>query len=968
MPASLTCRYTLKTLEAIEYAATHASIANLGSTKWQAGGDSYCNGNGFAARVCKAGGWGEPGTTLEYECGKAPAGTAAAPEAKYRCTDEEIQCLCMPGYSGSRCETGSSTVGVHGFCRPPPSVGDYWLTDTAPDTNIRDPGTCSGHGWCTARTEEEDSTALRYTFCQCDRHWYGEDCSQSELDQDGKQMYAFGDFSNYPDQCYEGMAPRIDRVFIVVTFPAAACDKHGVPIRFAPDSNGKMTYSNKYRPQTPGVCFCEPSFDGEECLGGQAVPDDQGWYAGVCSIVLMLGLAFLYRQRKAMQSDFDEMHVTPSDFSVFVDHLPTLKLDERGAVEEHFSQFGEVHWVTPATDDEVLVALQREKNMVLEKLQIFRENDHYERQMEAWRREQALLRKGGDVEAAKGVARMSKPDMSSLPPLQNLVDPSVLDDSYSDLSSVYRILVRLPIIKNCVLTRAFYFKYLMFLNKQIARELNQPHVEEFHRAFVTFSKASSRQVCLDAYSDRRDGIFGKKKETTRSLTLRGHVLKVEAAPEPEEVLWESLDVGGRERMLRMMVSFLFLCGLIVAMFQIVLLLNESKSGGIIGILIAVAVLALNVFAARCWIKVSEFEQHYNYGSKMRSLYLKTLLTQLCITVLAGTLAVYGYPLDFKNGYIQDWYKEAGGFVFRMILIESVVPPLINVTNLPYRLRVLKARLFAKSRIVYELSIQPSPYILAERCAALMRTVILCCAFNSGLPVLNFAVACGLSIRYWSDKYCMQNLFRLQKSGPQLARVLELTLLFATAVNVVVGWVTLRAGWDSNFITEVIFYIFIVACAWAFLGYFSWKKFRGVDCWLGSGPLLPCTGWLCCFNPTILKPFHMVHRFYMTWIFGEEFWGEEPDDNDETGGANYGDIYYLHNLRKYPYYVYERCQLFPEFDSGEPQPRFMTGKQYLESLKKKKRNPNVVMESSALLEKQKVRHITACAFLSLSLLV
>jgi hypothetical protein len=666
-----------------------------------------------------------------------------------------------------------------------------------------------------------------------------------------------------------------------------------------------------------------------------------------------------------MQQEFDDEHVTPSDFSVFVDKLPTLKLDERGAVEEHFSQFGPVHWVTPATDDEVLVALQREKNMILEKLQIFRENDHYKRQMETWKREQAVLRanKGKPITANdEKVTHMAKPGLSSLPPLQNLVDPTVLDDSYYDMGSVFKVLVRLPIIKSFILTRSFYFKYLMYLNKQIAAELNQPNVEEFHRCFVTFSQASGRLACLEAYGGRREGIFGKKTATTRNLALRGSILKVRAAPEPEEVLWESLDVGARERALRLFVSFLFLCGIIVAMFQIVLELNATKAGGIIGILIAVAVLALNVFAAQCWIRVAGFEQHYDYGNKMRSLFLKTLLTQFCITILAGTIAVYGYPLDAKNGYIQDWYKEAGGFVFRMILIESVVPPLVNVTNLPYRLRVLKAKLTAKSRIVHEIAMQPSSYILAERCAALMRTVILCCAFNSGLPVLNFAVAAGLSIRYWSDKYAMQNLFRLQKSGPQLARVLELTLLFATAVNVVVGWVTLRAGWDSNFISEVIFYIFIVGCAWAFLGYFSWKKFRGVDCWLGSGPILPCTGWLCCFNPTVLKPFHAVHRAYMTLIFGKALWGDDLDDGeDETGGQIYGEIYHLYNLRKYPYYVYERCQLFPEFDSGEPQPRFMTGKQYLASLNKKKRNPNVVLENSAYLEKQKVRHDPSTAY-------
>jgi len=485
----------------------------------------------------------------------------------------------------------------------------------------------------------------------------------------------------------------------------------------------------------------------------------------------------------------------------------------------------------------------------------------------------------------------------------------------------------------------------MDLNDRIVREMHEKHVHEFNRAFVTFEYSSDMDDVIEVYGLRREGIFGRRKPFGRSVPFtnsrtkesktinmlyRGKKISVEPASEPGEVLWDSLDVGPRMRLFRVCMVFLGMVAFICAAYAIVIRLNAEKQGGIIGILIALAVLALNAIAAQTWIELADVEQHYKAGAKMRSVFWKTLITQICITLLAGTLGVYGYPLDAKNGYIQDWYKEAGGFVFRMILIESVVPPLVNLTNIPYRISTFLAY-FAKSKTEYNIAHIPPSFILAERCAALMRTILLCCAFNAGLPILNFAVAFGLFIRYWSDLYCMKYIFRLQRAGAELPRALELCLILATAVNIVMNWVTLRVGWETNLITEVIFYIGVITTMWAILGYFSFKKFRGRDCWGGSGPIIPCVGWLCCFNERILAPFTRVHEAYMRCIFGQYFFNDYEDNLDETGGLGYSQLRPKHHLRNIPYYQKERAQIFPEFDSNEPVLPPITGIQYLKIL-------------------------------------
>jgi hypothetical protein len=58
--------------EPITFAAARTSIANLGSSQWTPAGDRYCNGNGFAARVCVPGGWGANDTAWAYTCGTEP--------------------------------------------------------------------------------------------------------------------------------------------------------------------------------------------------------------------------------------------------------------------------------------------------------------------------------------------------------------------------------------------------------------------------------------------------------------------------------------------------------------------------------------------------------------------------------------------------------------------------------------------------------------------------------------------------------------------------------------------------------------------------------------------------------------------------------------------------------------------------------------------------------------------------------
>jgi hypothetical protein len=256
-----------------------------------------------------------------------------------------------------------------------------------------------------------------------------------------------------------------------------------------------------------------------------------------------------------------------------------------------------------------------------------------------------------------------------------------------------------------------------------------------------------------------------------------------------------------------------------------------------------------------------------------------------VTVLSGTLGVYGYPVDSKNGYIQDWFAEAGGFLFRTVLIETFIPPLLAlIPTLWIKTHVAKYTSGYKSFTEWMSICTPPAFNLDSRCASLMRTVLLCSAFQSGLPILNLACAICLFVRYLSDLYVMDNVLRIQRSGAELARALEISLVFAALILACMSWVLLRAGQAHTFIhinTEIVFFVCLVFILWALSGYLSFKRFQQRDCCMGCGfAMIP---------KRFPNPLLVIHEMYMRLIFGEFFFHDFEDTHDETEGKSYSDL-------------------------------------------------------------------------------
>ena len=1052
-------RYTFDSLNGdyLAFASTHLSIANLGSQEWTPTQPLACNNNGFSAKVCVS--WSSSAIDeYDYSCGFTPPGTSLTSiksfsilsgEVNVVCESVKSICHCFEGFSGEKCENvanaslliNKSVSGkvIKSWCTSPIN---WWEAKTfskraelyEANRILRVNNVCNGRGSCFTRTSTDDITLPLFSFCQCDRGYYGPYCETQVAATDTYgSVFNVGVGNNDStaiSSCNLGALPAIERTF-VFSLPPAICSSHGFGLYMPTKPDGSLNVSNAYRVQSRGVCLCEPGYSGEECLGGEPIPDLQGYLMCVHALFMAIVCCLLHQHRKTSEQAVDDSNVSPRDFSIFVNHLPVLKSSKPidiQRVRKHFEQFGPVYSVVPATNDENIFYFQREQNLALLALQKMVERQAF------------AERKKGIINATMNDAPKQRTDTAAstdwkirpvwYPRLSPLVeskirdscvllepltaadcvgvDPPAVEASWDSLIWLIR-----PLCWNVALLDFMPMGALRALIRNLEGlldvELKNPENFNFERAFVTFEHQASRDSCLSAYgemarwSTRPSGEYaftdGKTKKritvnvrfpkvegdatvslieglgksfqraigsptklpaaenaegkseasfypsdqgdttlepltsinplsslgtettpassdsisqssssdsksqsassapwigrrrvskiaTTRAADpSKSTPIKVSLAWEPDEVVWDALDTSPQELMFRGIAISLYMFAVVFILFIVITTVNAKKETGTAGFLISLGVVLLNFAIATHWYSIADMEQNYSIGQKSRSIYIKVLCAQIAVTILSGTIGVYGYPVDTKNGYVQDWYAEAGGFLFNTVIIETFLPPLLLM--MPMKWINMKLTEYTSGYTSYTewMSMRlPPPFALESRCASLVRTVILCCAFQSGLPVLNIACAVCLFIRYVADMYAMEYVCRIQRSGAELARALEVSLILSTLLLSCMSWVLLRAGQATTVLhvnAEIVFFICLVFILWALSGYLSFKRFQKRDCCLGFGfSMIP---------KSFPNPLLLIHEMYMRLVFGDFFFNEYDDTFDETGGKTYSEL-------------------------------------------------------------------------------
>ena len=480
----------------------------------------------------------------------------------------------------------------------------------------------------------------------------------------------------------------------------------------------------------------------------------------------------------------------------------------------------------------------------------------------------------------------------------------------------------------------------------------------------------------DAMRQREMGSSGTaaalQREEATVAPLRGverDELEVSGAMAPADVRWSSMDSTPFDQM-RLAVAFV--CYQIVISFVLFEIVYQANASPAISksVISNIIVILTNQLGARQWNWVIALEENYSAGGELRSVYFKTLGVQLAISLLSATLATYGLPMDPKNGYISDFYANAGTFLSTGMLIDAALDVVLSHLAIPRRIKTFQA-MRAKSRLEWYDKNTPAAYQLQFKTAGTMRAIFLICAFSSGCPALLMSGSIALLIKYWVESKLLFHDLQLMNSGPELARALDYTMLIAVLIFGAMGW---SMCMTMNNTEPATMYGFFLACAlslWAMMGYVSWKSLEVKEAFFGFG-VLPGVCYLPVSVQSLVKPpLEWIHVAYMHFVFGDQFFVLAASSNyDGTQGKHFVDIVRHdqallgeagagigmkaemqwinthYSMRMVPYFSKHRNEVFPEYGSTEPLQPTWTAAQMFEFALRDKKNDRIYFRKAA----------------------
>jgi hypothetical protein len=211
-------------------------------------------------------------------------------------------------------------------------------------------------------------------------------------------------------------------------------------------------------------------------------------------------------------------------------------------------------------------------------------------------------------------------------------------------------------------------------------------------AFVTFETNLSKNLMVELnprdYSSRiRNFIMCKTADNTFELKRNGKTLdiKVEEAPEPEDVIWENIGLSDWEKTKRKLitfsVTFLLLGVSLGVVFGLSKVQQDNSENRYLSILISLILIGFNkiiecnfMLNLVAIVYLSVYERDYTSIKYQISLAMKSILAQLLNTIVIPILANYFIKNNLydKNGLADD--------IFMLGLTGSFLPPFLKVLN------------------------------------------------------------------------------------------------------------------------------------------------------------------------------------------------------------------------------------------------------------------------------------------------
>jgi len=348
-----------------------------------------------------------------------------------------------------------------------------------------------------------------------------------------------------------------------------------------------------------------------------------------------------------------------------------------------------------------------------------------------------------------------------------------------------------------------------------ATRLSRRPIANVGEAFVTFNYEQHANQCFDDY-DRAGAtrltqlaayLFpGRFGATPR---FRGRALRCEPPPEPNDVTWENYDVRGHERTRRDVVSFTAMLMSIVLgaglQYQFELLREDTRVEQYDEALVAAAgnaesslswadvayaraltvlssfvIVAVNVFLTAVAKAATRYQRCYTMSDFEASLMLKLTVVHVLNSIVVPA-ASSRCERGADDGGECLWFAPGGlaESAFFLQIFNAFVPDVVALLDLGGRLRRSVLSRYARTQQTLDATLDPEPFILAEKYSQVCKTVALALVYGPILPASYAIALLGLCATYWTDKYLA--LRRFAKPARQRNQATYRVVLFMNAM-------------------------------------------------------------------------------------------------------------------------------------------------------------------------------------------
>ncbi|OMJ74974.1 hypothetical protein SteCoe_26002 [Stentor coeruleus] len=390
------------------------------------------------------------------------------------------------------------------------------------------------------------------------------------------------------------------------------------------------------------------------------------------------------------------------------------------------------------------------------------------------------------------------------------------------------------------------YKKLEKLNKDIeAKDAIKHHDDlEVKRAYVTFNSKLDKQKCIEAYKKGYCKRF--KKQNTDLAYNDEYKLTVFPATEPEDIIWENLEVSKSSRYTRFTIS-LILTGFFLFITIVLIIIvkktenelpsektclgindkdmpNYSDKGSketlcycnkqtyediynekkdicskytelleisyTRKIFTCFAIVVINYILDYLMYKLSEFERPKSRTGIKIKIFKKILMLMYLNTGVLTYLVNLTLPLtifslnDGYDDFTREWFTKVGGMLISLVAINIGSPHLFYLFFV-YPYEILKRKCVKEeNKSQYELNeIFLGPeFEISARIAQIFNVIFTSYTYSSGLPILNIFCLIFLVIIFFTDKFL---LLRHYRKPPYYSEGLYLSALKTLPICIII---------------------------------------------------------------------------------------------------------------------------------------------------------------------------------------